>query len=297
MNQRKLGALYGALIGDAVGVPYEFNPPDRLPSIELLEMVPPPGFRRTYQVPSGTWSDDGSLLLCLLEALQANSTEPAVWAERFTLNAIEWRHHGYFAVDGKLFDIGMQTADALTQLERGADPLARVDGDYSSGNGSLMRGLAPALVATNVEHAFELGKLQSKPTHATPACEATCAVYAAMAYQLLQGAEFEPALKRALGMANGRGADILKAAKHDEVTGSGYVINSFWSAIYAVRNGKAYKDTIQQAIALGNDTDTTACIAGGLAGAMYGVDGIPSDWMTGLRGKELLTNILKELEK
>ena len=65
------GGIYGLLLGDAAGVPYEFNPPANLaPHADRIDMAPPPGFRRTYSgLPVGTWSDDGALALCLLESL------------------------------------------------------------------------------------------------------------------------------------------------------------------------------------------------------------------------------------
>ncbi|MDM0030463.1 ADP-ribosylglycohydrolase family protein [Variovorax saccharolyticus] len=69
-HERIQGAIYGALIGDAFCVPYEFHAPKDLPSKHLIEMVPPAGFRRAHGgVPPGTWSDDGALMLALLDSL------------------------------------------------------------------------------------------------------------------------------------------------------------------------------------------------------------------------------------
>ena len=69
-SEQIIGGIVGLLIGDAVGVPYEFHEPQSLPPIELLEMTPPAGFQRSHQgTPVGTWSDDGALALCLLASL------------------------------------------------------------------------------------------------------------------------------------------------------------------------------------------------------------------------------------
>ena len=69
-RDRLAGSLIGLLVGDALGVPYEFNPPDRIPVPELIEFTPPPGFPRAHRgVPPGTWSDDGAQALVLLVTL------------------------------------------------------------------------------------------------------------------------------------------------------------------------------------------------------------------------------------
>lgn len=66
--------------------------------------------------------------------------------------------------------------------------------------------------------------------------------------------------------------------------GSGYVVDSLWSAIRCVLSTSGYEDCVRNAVALGNDTDTTACIAGGLAGVLYGEQGIPDRWKQALNG-------------
>jgi ADP-ribosylglycohydrolase len=59
------GGLIGLLVGDALGVPYEFSEPSALPPLAELEFTPPPGFSRAHAgTPPGTWSDDGAQALC-----------------------------------------------------------------------------------------------------------------------------------------------------------------------------------------------------------------------------------------
>lgn len=70
MQNKIYGGIYGLLIGDAVGVPYEFHLPEQLPQIIDIDMIPPKNFSRSYpDVPIGTWSDDGAQALCLLASL------------------------------------------------------------------------------------------------------------------------------------------------------------------------------------------------------------------------------------
>ena len=82
-------------------------------------------------------------------------------------------------------------------------------------------------------------------------------------------------------------------------SGRGFVVDSFWSAWDAFALSGSYRETIQHAVGYGHDTDTSAAIAGGLAGIYWGTDesagGIPAAWLTALRGKELVEEILGEI--
>ena len=81
------------------------------------KMVPPPGFRKTYpKVAAGTWSDDGAQELCLMDSLLRHG--------KFSLKAysdalLAWYEEGFWAVDGTVFDVGIQTADALGAYKKG----------------------------------------------------------------------------------------------------------------------------------------------------------------------------------
>ncbi|MBO4228686.1 ADP-ribosylglycohydrolase family protein, partial [Bradyrhizobium neotropicale] len=114
---RLKGGLYGLLIGDALGVPYEFHPASSIPSFELIEMEPPARFQRAHAtVTPGTWSDDGALALCLLDSLiQSGELD----LENLTGKFLAWEAEGYLAVDGRVFDIGIQTSQAFNNLRRG----------------------------------------------------------------------------------------------------------------------------------------------------------------------------------
>jgi ADP-ribosylglycohydrolase len=85
------------------------------------------------------------------------------------------------------------------------------------------------------------------------------------------------------------------AGEHVEQRGSGYVVDSLWSAIMAFTSGNSYEDVVRRAIAFGLDTDTTACIAGGLAGIFYGYDSIPVKWIDHLRGRDIVDPLAANL--
>mgnify|MGYP003616215497 FL=1 len=110
-QDRIKGAIYGLLIGDAVGVPYEFNLPEQLPSYDQIDMISPANFQKTYpNIPFGTWSDDGAQALCLLDSLlYKNQLDPEDLMNRMC----NWYQHGYMAVDYQVFDVGIQTSSAI----------------------------------------------------------------------------------------------------------------------------------------------------------------------------------------
>lgn len=301
--ERLAGGLQGLLIGDALGVPYEFHPPDQLPPPEQIDFDPPPGFARAHAgVPPGTWSDDGAQALCLLASLQAcNGLKLSDFARRL-LNWAEW---GYLAVDGQVFDIGVQTAHAIAALRAGTPPNASGPKDErANGNGALMRVLPLALwhVGSDAE-LIAMAARQSRPTHGHARSAVACAMLClwARAELYVDGRTWNYAASLLRGMGPSAGLDVaeiehvLDASHRQRISGSGYVVDTLWSARAAVEASADYAATVRYAIALGHDTDTTAAVAGGVAGIRYGVQGIPACWRERLRGQALLEPLQRAL--
>jgi ADP-ribosylglycohydrolase len=114
---RIAGGLMGLLVGDALGVPYEFHAPREIPALAQIEMEPPIGFSRSHRTtPAGTWSDDGAQALCLLASLlHCDRVDPDDLGQRL----VDWYDRGYMAVDGKVFDVGIHTARVLHEISTG----------------------------------------------------------------------------------------------------------------------------------------------------------------------------------
>ena len=115
-EERVRGALLGLLVGDALGVPYEFTAPEELPPMASLEMTPPSDFRRAHRsVPPGTWSDDGAQALCLLASLLDKGH---LDLDDFAARLLAWYERGAFAVRslaGVIDRIGLLRHDAATE--------------------------------------------------------------------------------------------------------------------------------------------------------------------------------------
>jgi ADP-ribosylglycohydrolase len=296
-----IGGLVGLLVGDALGVGFEFKNPNQIPPRAGIEMTMPPTFRRTYShVLSGTWSDDGAQALCLLASLIERG---AFSLTDFAGRLVQWMDKGYFAVDGDVFDVGSQTARALDRLRDGVPP--RESGgasEWDNGNGSLMRVLPLALWHTGPDR--ELARsahLQSMPTHGHPRSLVACAFYCLIARGYLNK------LPDPWSWADQRLEEIYHAwsdpreqkaflAELDELRsfpkssgarGTGYVVDTLWSARKALEE-ESFEEVARTAISFGHDTDTTAAVACGIAGIRFGLDGIPERWLEQLRGFELV---------
>jgi ADP-ribosylglycohydrolase len=297
--QRLEGGIVGLLVGDAVGVPYEFGGPW---PIEEVDMHPPPGVDvNRRRAPFGTWSDDGAQALCLLASLlDCGRLDPDDLGRRL----LNCHGKGYLWVDGRVFDTGMTTAAALQNLRAGR-PAAEAGPahDRANGNGSLMRVLPLALwhKGTDAELVAD-ARLQSRVTHGHVRAQLCCALYCLWARRTLDGAAdaWDAAVKglRDLLARNGHELHELETAIKPDAPpggrGSGYVVDCLHSARYAVAAGP-YETAVQAAVALGDDTDTTACVAGGIAGVRDGVDAIPARWREGLRGRELYQPLVQAL--
>jgi len=303
-QERVEGGLWGLLVGDALGVPYEFAPPQRIPEARRIEMVPPVEFLRSHHgVRPGTWSDDGAQALCLLESLLERGT---VDAYDLMDRICRWYRDGHLAVGRDVFDVGLQTSGSIGKFLKGRAALecGRSD-EQGNGNGSLMRVLPLALWHRGTDRDLvEAARLQSRPTHAHPRSELCCALVCLWARRLAAGS-IDPWMEAVVileglypdGTPERRELDEgIQPREPLEPKGSGYVVDTLHSTRYAM-NRRSFEDVVKAAVALGHDTDTTACVAGGLAGIRFGIQGIPRRWLKAMRGKDLVEPLLEGLKK
>lgn len=301
LADRLRGGLYGMLVGDALGVPYEFHPPEDLPAAAALEMEPPAGFPRAHRgTPAGTFSDDGAQALALLASLLDRGD---LDVDDFGARLVAWYDRGDYAVDARVFDCGIQTRRAIERMKAGA-PAAEAGGagERDNGNGSLMRVLPLALFHDGDDAALvQCAMAQSAPTHAHPRSRVTCALYCLWARRELAGepSAFDAAARALPALLDAELADEL--ARHvladgpPRGRGSGYVVDCLHSARFACAAASSYEGVVKAAIALGDDTDTTACVAGGIAGIRYGEAAIPARFRAALRGRAIVDPLADRL--
>lgn len=289
--ERLQNAILGALVGDAFGVPHEFRQAHQIPVSSTLQMVMPATYNKSHSIiPYGTWSDDGSQLLCFLEALKAGQGELDM--RRLVQYLLAWFTNGHHQSGGKVFDCGAQTRLALESWRQGRSVMSS---ERSKGNGSLMRTL-PAIMIPFLWHkpqtdAVLAAMMQSRATHPHPVPTACCAVYVQLALLLVATPEasvrelLKEAFHRVKGICREHAPLLVsileRVENHRELpAGTGHCVDTFYSSLWALEQGSTYSEVLQAACSLGNDTDTTSCVAGGLAGIRYGV---PADMLEHLR--------------
>lgn len=282
-------AVAAALLGDAFGVPHEFKQGYETPVKRDLAMVLPAQYPKSYAwVHYGTWSDDGSQMLALLDALQLRAGHYD--ATTFGANLLSWLHDAKYQAGGSVFDCGMQTRLALDSLAKGTR--FTLEGSHC-GNGSLMRVLPmaamPEIYPISKDEALRAAMLQSDVTHPQPVARICCALYVLLAWAAQTG---HKSLRAALPSAGEhlRSSGLLNAEEHLALkyvlgygathmpNNSGFVVNSLWSALWAVERSDSLSDTLKNVVAAGGDTDTVACIAGGLASLVFGWDSTALAW-------------------
>ena len=289
---RLAGGVWGHLVGDAIGVPYEGRTPDRIGTVRF-------GAKGTHGQPPGTWSDDGGLMLALLDSLLNAGFDTTDQARR----ALAWLV-GPAYKPGPVFSIGGTTEDALVRIANGVHAESAGGADESNnGNGSLMRILPLALVGFELEPATLVDRSfrSSSVTHRHPRSQVTCALYTLVAAELLSGeGDRAVALERAMAkleaaLTGDMALELQLIRTYEGRSGDFYVVDTFWSAWDAFVASRTYGETVIRAIAYGNDTDTTAAIAGGLAGIYWSVNGIPAEWLDGMRGRAIVDEAVAHL--
>lgn len=273
-------AVYGAAVADAVGVPYEFKERD---TFECTDMV---GYG-TYNLPMGTFSDDTSMILATCDSLKANDLR--IDCDDMRARFCDWAFEGAYTASGT-FDIGNATYKAL---RTGMGCM----GVRENGNGSLMRIIPLAFMQATDDDVRAVSAI----THAHPISTESCVIYIHVARALMQGASILEALKvaaeRAAQAQNVQPdlfsrIDGIQELTREEIASSGYVLHSLEASLWCLANTSSYAECVLTAVNLGKDTDTTACIAGGLAGIFYGKEAIPASWLEGLRAKDIIENVL-----
>ena len=300
--------LFGVAVGDALGVPVEFKSRQTISTNPITDMI---GYG-TYHLPAGTWSDDSSLTFCLAEALTQNF-DLNVIAQNF----VKWTHENYWTPHGNVFDIGIATRQAISKLARGERPELAGGFDVSSnGNGSLMR-ISPLLfylLDKSINERYEITKQVSSITHGHIRSVIACFYYLEFARQLFERKDkFEIYKNLQLEITDHLtslsinqteialfdrllNSDIHKLDE-DQIHSSGYVLHTIEASIWCLLTTDNFKDAVLKAVNLGEDTDTTGAVTGGLAGILYGLENIPPKWITQIARKDDIENLAERLAK
>jgi ADP-ribosyl-[dinitrogen reductase] hydrolase len=301
-RDRQRGALIGLAVGDALGAPVEFQPPQSFMPVTDFDWGGPFGLE------PGQWTDDTSMALALSDSLAKTGWDLDDQIRRY----LAWYQHGEYSVTGQCFDIGFTTLNALRRFQQVQDPRKSGDpAEHSSGNGSIMR-LAPVpiryahLFPDSVEQLGQLAAESSLPTHASPQCLSACRYLALLLAGLMHGVDrrelLDPSWPPLQVLRDAeplhREVEMLVAGSYrekepPEIRGAGYVIQCLEAALWAFHDAVDFSEAVLRAVNLGDDSDTTGAVCGQLAGACWGESGIPQTWRDRLGRRDLLEAALE----
>ncbi|HMN32225.1 MAG: ADP-ribosylglycohydrolase family protein [Chitinophagaceae bacterium] len=309
MNNLKIkSALFGVIVGDALGVPVEFKSRQTIAQNSVTDMI---GYG-TYNLPAGTWSDDSSLTLCLAEALTQDFDLNTI-----AQNFVKWYDENYWTPHGTVFDIGIATRQAISRLTQGEKPELAGGFEVSdSGNGSLMRIIPLLFYIQNksINERFEITKQVSSITHRHIRSVIACFYYLEFARQLFSGKDkFEVYSNLQTKVTNHLThisidpteiaiydrllKNDIQKLNSDEIHSSGYVLHTLEASIWCLLTTNNYKEAVLKAVNLGGDTDTTGAVTGGLAGILYELNDIPTNWINQIARKDDILDLAERLEK
>ena len=302
-------ALLGLAVGDALGVPVEFQ------SREARRLDPVVDMRGygTHHQPAGTWSDDASLTFCLAETIASGFT-----LRRLADNCCRWYYENFWTPHGRVFDIGITTREALYKLRTNPrdSPLAGGTDEYSNGNGALMRILPLAFYKTEapLPSRFSLIADVSAVTHGHVRSAVACFLYLEMARHLRVGLTPAAAYTRLCAQAPAQLQELnIPAAEIKQfdylltgrladfpeqiIRSGGYVMHTLEASLWCLLRHDTYATTVLAAVNLGDDTDTTGAVTGGLAGLYYGEAAIPPEWLAVLARRADIKDLTQRMAK
>lgn len=287
-----MGGILGSVVGDALGVPAEFRDRESLKLDPITTMVG----GGAHGQRAGTWSDDTSMVLCVMDSIEAKGIDHEDVMQRFA----NWLWKAENTAHGEVFDVGGACKSAIFKYMHGTKALlCGNDANYACGNGSLMRILPYGLYLymqgyrTLDDACAKIIHEASAITHAHPRCLMACGLYCSIVFGLL---ETEGAMK---GIKTGLKQGLcyyknkrefasvfeefsslweIETLPEEQIRSGGFVLHTLQAALWCLGTTTTYRECMIKAVNLGDDTDTTAAVAGGLAGILYKEEGIPGEW-------------------
>lgn len=334
MNCIKEG-LIGQIVGDALGLPVQFvdrserdaDPVSGMRGYGAFNMPPGSWSDDSSLILATVDGLTGSLKKEIDTDADLSLTD-IIDYELIMKNFSSWLNGGEFTPYGFGYDVGGATMDGIGRYENGCEAIkSGGNGERDNGNGSLMRILPIAFVIYHLsqKHSFyEDDRMTavhnlSSLTHRHRRSQMTCGIYINIALEFIENQEKRLDLTLEEMIRNGivkskeyyyNNDSFRKELHHfdrvfsldiqnlprDEIKSGGYTISSLEASIWCLLNNESYNDTILTAVNLGHDTDTTACIVGGLAGIYYGYDNIPEDWINELAELEYIEGLIDEFD-
>ena len=293
--------VLGHAVADALGVPVEFCDRSEVDEVPVTDMM---GYG-TYPYPEGSWSDDTSMSLCALDSLSKSSID----YKDIMNNFIKWLSNNDYTPTGEAFDIGRTCLKSIIIYSQTKDiETCGRAAEHSNGNGSLMRMHPMSLYLymrkdMTMDEKIDVIHKTSALTHAHERSKIGCGIYSFVLWELLNNPDKESVLE---GLQKAKEYyreypefdkysrifdKTFILTKRDDISSSGYVVSTLEAALWCLLTTNNYKECVLKAVNLGDDTDTVGAVAGGLAGALYGLASIPEKWLDVLKKKDYIEDM------
>lgn len=309
MKNLILTAIMGVAVGDALGLPVQFYSREKCQRLNVTQML-------DWELPKGTFSDDTATTLCTLASLKENNWQ--LNDEDIMKRFVAWLGYGYMTCDDRAIDVGQATRKAIQRYYDGV-PLEECGckGFRECGNGSLMR-IMPVvfyLLKNRNADVYDAVRRVSSLTHAHEVCVLACYIYVRLCLEIKELRSNNDANMSDAQMHEFMSAQLrsicegAKALFSDEamklyerlfdfksfsrltmkdIKSSGFVVDSLEAALWCFATTYDFRDCLVKAVSLGDDTDSVAAIAGGMVALYYGYEAIPDEWISDLRGKDMI---------
>lgn len=309
MNQLLLTAIMGVAVGDALGLPVQFNSREQCQKLNVTRML-------DWELPKGTFSDDTATTLCTLDSLREHNWQ--LNEEDIMKRFVAWLGYGYMTCDDEAIDVGMATRKAIQRYYDGI-PLSECGcrSFRECGNGSLMRIMPVVFYLQKNKQAdlYDVVNKVSSLTHAHEVCVLGCYIYVSLCLEIIKlknKSISKSSHNEILELLNEHLCIIRDKAKlyfsdeamelykrlfsfasfsrlsMDSINSSGFVVDSLEAALWCFATTDNFRDCLVKAVSLGEDTDSIAAIVGGMAALYYGYEAIPKEWISDLRGKDMI---------
>lgn len=325
-EERIKGSLYGFFIGDALGVPVEFLNRGVLSNKPIKQMEE----YGTHNQPKGTWSDDSSMLLATIDSMFNNKelllTDEIINYNDLMLKFSNWKNNAEYTPDNNVFDIGISTSTAISKFEKSNNPFSGDNNINSNGNGSLMRILPVSIFTHYCIHStyagaikddfYNLVKNVSSLTHSHDLSIMSCMIYTYFVDNYIELLDvkrtydrtrnhfkniFEGKINKDYGdkelykkYFNRLIYNDISTLKINDIKSSGFVVDSLEATLWCILTTNSFKEATLKAVNLGDDTDTIGALTAALAGLIYGVESIPSEWINSLQKKDYLDEMVRK---
>ena len=309
-----LNGIMGVVVGDALGCPVQFESRKEVSRHPVTDMR---GYG-TFNLPEGSWTDDSSLTIALLESIRRIGK---IDLDDIMENFMKWLYNGDFTPYGQSYDIGRGTMQAIDRYSRNRNAKKCGGGEeWNNGNGSLMR-ILPACIYCNVMEtsgiysdcdAIDVIHSVGGLTHAHIRSNIACGLYFFMVKQILIGEgplqeRMREGLTQGFAFYESRLADkenlhyydrlrdltAFKSLPAEKIKSTGYVVDALEAAVWSLITTDRFDQALLKAVNLGDDTDTVGAIAGGLAGLYYGYDTIPENWLSAIKRREWIEEMCR----